>query len=83
MSLAARIGAVPAFVRLRSKGEFQEAGKVSLRHWWKLDVATGWCEWRWREYGLKYRRRVIASEKQAWFEFDRAIDALAFRLVFG
>jgi hypothetical protein len=83
MSFLTQVRDLPAFVRLRAKGEFDSAGDVSLKHWWKLDIATGWCEWRWRQHGRKYRRRVFVSATQARFEFAHETDVLAFRLLFG
>lgn len=83
MSLGRLIGANPLVVMLRAKHAFDPATPVLLRHWWRLDAATWWCEQRWREHDRQYRRTVRAAGQRASFEFANKIDALAFRLKFG
>ena len=80
MSLAARFRASPEYRAMLARTEFEPSYPVPLRYWWQRDIATGWCEHRWRNHQRPYRRRINAGARTVAFEFSNAADALAFRL---
>ena len=80
MKFLERLRASPVFTQMRARTEFEPSYSVLLRHWWQRDIATGWCEHRWRSHQRPYRRRIDAVACNVVFEFSSEPDALAFRL---
>jgi len=83
MSFRAKIDAIPIIQAINARDKFAATLTVTLQNWEQLDAASWWCEERWRDYSLHYRRRVRAEECKATFEFADDCHAIEFLMRFG
>jgi hypothetical protein len=83
MSIRALFDANPFFQAIKARDAFCATHSVTLQHWQQLDAASGWCEQRWKDYRLHYRRRVRVEQREATFEFRDFDHAVEFLFRFG
>lgn len=83
MSIRALIARNPFFQAIKARDNFVATFAVTLGDWRQLDAASWWCEERWRDYRLHYRRRVFADLSRAVFEFEDDCHAIEFLMGYG
>ena len=83
MSIGAMFAANPAYRAIKARDAFDATLEVTIQDWSKVQSASCWCEERWLEHQLHYRRRVHSDQCQATFEFDDDSHAIEFLMRFG